>query len=354
MLINHGNSSNKCKVCHQPKAWTPPTRASWKQTLKADHTDPQPLPGQTLKIKWKEKDNEIKIARTNVFVPFHKRTLGAGVVLDIIRTQDKILGVVLRNCDGRHGLDLADSLENMMGIDVLDGRGSKNNCSNALGGTCNVFCDNFTKLWPLMESGHGGNFDGQVSEQGLPRIFLDNFVRVVVDEARAVSSANSSQAHIHKAVPQLSPSNLGLLQIQRYVCKGCRGKRKASRLHMHVDKNERSHGLVCVLSLGNSCVFSLDDGSEGKCAHNLKYEKSMTSNHESGKRMGEDLKRWDELHCETCQNIELHSGDVLLFDGREEAKIAHGIRAVLEDTGPQDAPEWLSNCRLGVQFRSIK
>ena len=64
----------------------------------------------------------------------------------------------------------------MMGIDVLGGGGTANNCSDALGGTCNIFCDNFIKLWPLMGSGHGGNYDGDVSKKGLPRFFLEHFV----------------------------------------------------------------------------------------------------------------------------------------------------------------------------------
>ena len=272
--------------------------------------------------------------------------------------------MVLKNYDGQKGLDLANALENMMGSDVLGGRGTANLCSNALGGTCNKYCDGFQKLWPLMGNGHGGNFDGHVANIGLPRFFLEHFVKHAATKARSALAENGETENVN-AVPLPCRSNNGLLQIQRYVQKNATvyHKRKASRLHVHVDDNDQTDGLVAVLSLGNKVKFLLDDGNV--CQHNLKYRCSMTSSDESGRRgvsdpvhytlrenKTEDLKAWSDFQCETCQTIELESGDVLLFDGRETAQIAHGILEVCPDTAPQGSPDWLKQSRIGVQFRS--
>ena len=135
---------------------------------------------------------------------------------------------------------------------------------------------------------------------------------------------------------------------------------------MHVDNNPHSAGLVAILSLGNTVEFLLDDGKV--CRHNLQYRCSMIDGSEQGRRKtdtggphyakrlhkeGEDLKKWDQYTCPTCHHVELRSGDVVLFDGRREAQVAHGIQRVVPDSAPVGCPGFLTGCRLGVQFRSV-
>ena len=399
-------SSSSCTCC---PAWQPRSHIIWTQSLAKDHTHPKPLPGQELTMEWtvpqryccentgsfttncrdckvcaanggkgylnKAKNTNkyprivtsrtTQQATTQVFVPFRTIAPRNNLKANIVRSHEgKILAVILKNWDGQMGLDLANALENMMGSDVLGGGGTSNICSNALGGTCNKFCDNFIKLWPLMGSGHGGNYDGHTHTAGLPRFFLEHFVKHAATIARTELAKNENV----NAVPlPCTTSNKGLLQIQRYVQAKAKKwhKRNASRLHPHVDKNKESDGLVVVLSLGNTVKFLLDDGNV--CQHNLKYKCSMTSSNESGRRdekdshhytlkgnKTEDLKTWSNYPCEFCQTIELESGDVLLFDGREDAQIAHGILEVCPNSAPNGCPDWLTDSRIGVQFRSIK
>jgi hypothetical protein len=309
---------------------------NWTQTLSANHTDPQPLPGQHLTATYTNGKTTHRTARTPRFVPFLRIDPTHDVHVEPIQSSvdGRTIAVVVRNWDNRHGLGLAQALENFMGVDVLEGKGTKNICSAALGFTCARFCDNFIKLWPLMGAGPGGNFGGDVSNTGLPRMFLDNFVKGVANMARA----NPDIPDIRSAVPAPS-SNKGLLQIQRYAQAGKWNKRNSSRLHMHVDTNPHSAGLVAVLSLGNTVEFLLDDGKV--CQHNLQYRAMGIDGSEQGRRKtntggphyakrphkeGEDLKKWDQYTCPTCHTVELRSGDVVLFDGRRAAQVAHGIQ----------------------------
>ena len=404
------SDSSSCTCC---PAWTPRSHIIWTQSLAKDHTHPKPLPGQELTMEWtvpqryccenngtfttncrdckvcapangskgylNKAKNTTKYPRivtsrttqqatTQVFVPFRTIAPRKDLKANIVRSHEgKILGVVLKNWDGQRGLDLANALENMMGSDVLGGGGTSNICSNALGGTCTKFCDNFIKLWPLMGSGHGGNYDGHTHTTGLPRFFLEHFVKHAATIARTELAKNEETENVNAVPLPCTTSNKGLLQIQRYVQAKAKKwhKRNASRLHPHVDKNKESDGLVVVLSLGNTVKFLLDDGNV--CQHNLKYKCSMTSSNESGRRdekdshhytlkgnKTEDLKTWSNYPCEFCQTIELESGDVLLFDGREDAQIAHGILEVCPNSAPNGCPDWLTDSRIGVQFRSIK
>ena len=148
----------------------PPPTAEWVQTLALDHTDPQPLPRQSLTCILKDGTKTVRVAQTLEWAPFGLPPY-RGTMEDIKTSDGSTVATVLRGYDGARGQLLAAALEKTFGVDVLSGRGSKNKCSAPLEDrrittdlgnydSCSLNGDNFIKLLPLMGAGHGGNYDG--------------------------------------------------------------------------------------------------------------------------------------------------------------------------------------------------
>jgi hypothetical protein len=114
----------------------PAPEAKWVGHLDPKHTDPQPLPGQTLTFRqkdWPPGKWEVR-SSSEAFVPFAVPPAlaqpGGGPHIEVYRhrREGKVLGVVLRNADGEHGHSLARSLQGVYGSHVLGGKGTNNNC----------------------------------------------------------------------------------------------------------------------------------------------------------------------------------------------------------------------------------
>ena len=145
----------------------PPQTAVWVQTLARDHTDPQPLPRQSLTCTFKDGTTKVLVARTREWARLVPPPYRGSI--EYIRPRDggPILVTVLRGYDGARGQLLAAALEKTYGVDVLSGKGTKNKCSDPLEDrrittdlgnydSCSLNGDNFIKLLPLLGAGHGG------------------------------------------------------------------------------------------------------------------------------------------------------------------------------------------------------
>lgn len=334
----------------------PELEVKWEQTLAPGHTEPQPLPGQTLIYKSRDADGtqrSPKKATTREWRPFAPRVLGKPVVEVYDVGGSKV--TLLRNYDGAEGQVLAASLEGTFGADVLGGRGSENKCSIALnepnlfnpfagiGDSCQHFKDGFIKLLPLMGSHHGGNFDGDVQRDVVMRGFFDAAWHTAGYKPAHGALRGSLQVlrfradgYGHKGAPS---EGFGPKKVQKKNVTG------GDRLHTHVDQ-DKAVGRVGLLSVGNTVRFSLDEGP--RCAR-LKRCKAVDGKPKS--QTEESPTAWHETACSSCEIVEMRSGDVLLFDGRPEAAIAHAVLETLSNTGPAGLPAWAHDCRVSVQYR---
>ena len=173
----------------------------WSQSLAANHTQPQALPGETVVCTWAcgGKGPDEPDAPKGGCAGKHdcrcnaKQREACRPVTETISTEGEMRRfavpdapreieplhlsqagrpdvIILRNFDGRHGLGFAESYEGLFGCGILGGHGTANKCSKALqhpkrkecdfgnGDTCSHFNDGFHKLFPLMGEKHGGNF----------------------------------------------------------------------------------------------------------------------------------------------------------------------------------------------------
>ena len=62
-------------------------------------------------------------------------------------------------------------------------------------------------------------------------------------------------------------------------------------------------------------------------------------------------KDWHKTSCDSCVELELRSGDILLFNGTKADDIAHGAMDTLAGTGPEGLPPWAQGCRVSLQYR---
>ena len=60
---------------------------------------------------------------------------------------------------------------------------------------------------------------------------------------------------------------------------------------------------------------------------------------------------WHRTGCASCVELELRSGDLLLFKGNPAHDVAHGALDTVADTGPEDMPTWAQGCRVSMQYR---
>ena len=112
--------------------------------LAGGHTFFQPLPGQTLHVLDRHTRARLALmhAASPTYAPF-MRTLSERCAhgLSFARVERLQLGgdrggvCVLRDVDGAQGVNLAAALQGSYGLDVLLGRGTQNQCSQALGCT---------------------------------------------------------------------------------------------------------------------------------------------------------------------------------------------------------------------------
>ena len=62
-------------------------------------------------------------------------------------------------------------------------------------------------------------------------------------------------------------------------------------------------------------------------------------------------RNWHTTRCESCVELELHSGDILLFKGNPNDDVAHGALDTIAGSGPAGMPGWAQGCRVSLQYR---
>ena len=371
----------------------PPASARWVGQLDPKHTDPQPLPGQTLTYRQKDWPPHKWEVRTSdeIFTPFEVPAALAQAEVEVYRhkTRGQVLGVVLRDVDGEQGRSLARSMQGVYGSHVLGGRGTNNNCSNALGETCSDNGDKFRKIWPIRGEAAGGNHDGDT-----------DWDRAV----QALASAAIRTAGMPRDFPFLRSDTRGSVQILRFrAASGMPAtlkptKRMADggdRIHMHVDRDplidtvmlmalgntarfSREHtarlvapsdrspnyvksalayltcdsGWVCAVDLGACCRRTCLAKEGTKCVHVGSYGQVRSKDICVCNPFGQFRRRdWHRTGCASCVELELRSGDLLLFKGNPAHDVAHGALDTVADTGPEDMPTWAQGCRVSMQYR---
>ena len=58
--------------------------------------------------------------------------------------------------------------------------------------------------------------------------------------------------------------------------------------------------------------------------------------------------------CDSCRELELRSGDVMIFSGDPHTQLAHGVYDTIANTGPAELPPWAHGCRVSVQYRLFR
>ena len=389
----------------------PPQTAVWEQTLARDHTDPQPLPDQSLTCTFKDGTKKVLVARTREWARLVPPPYRGSI--EYIRPRDggPILVTVLRGYDGARGQLLAVALEKTFGVDVLSGKGSKNKCSYPLEDrrittdmgnydSCSLNGDLFIKLLPLLGAGHGGNFDGD-SEHAA-------WVTPLLDAALAAAGRPAAPAHV------------GSVQIIRYRAAGCKlppkkthksaltfykaatkydaraglgdnaangdvikhqneqwkaldaatrrpyealaevDRARGDSLHMHVDQDKHASN-VLLLALGDTrrMVFcrgakcrrlACCDKVPGLAAARAAMPKGLAKDRALDE-LNAAKAAWRTADCKSCAEFDFKSGDVLVFDGSPAADVAHGVLDTLAGTGPAELPDWAKGCAVSLQYR---
>jgi len=188
-------------------------------------------------------------------------------------------------------------LQGVYGSCVLGGRGSKNNCSTALGYSCKPLTDGVCKLWPLLGEGHGGNFYGKSDIETAP------FMRTFVDGAFQDTRLNRPD--------ERAASTLQILRFRApgYGAKGSASEKMGTakkrgdggdRVHVHVDQ-DATVDKVLLLSIGNTVLFAVDDLNV--CKRHAACERALKSN------LAADKAAQKTAECKTCHVVELRSGD---------------------------------------------
>ena len=349
---------------------------SWTQTLSAKHTDPQPFAGKHLTCHWRctEKYN-CKCTKTDSTKCRGQGNSCTEVITSTTPecTSPPILPpfcgdiepqpntvIILRNYDGQQGLLLADVLQQIVGVDILSGRGSKNKCSKALednerkkhdggnGDTCSHFNDPITKLLPLLGEGHGGNYDGsksmakvalpytqEILNAGKTGIYAGKTgsVQVLRFRTEEFGAKNSKSQKLKPRKQKVSAKKKEL------------GHPSGDHLHDHVDQDPKVETVV-IMSLGARVIMSFDDAT---CC-----EKFIACKEAMGKCNGDEKHRYLSVQCSTCNKITLCSGDIVIFNGHPSAGIAHAIIDTLPDVDQErnnKSPAWLQDCRVSFQYR---
>ena len=150
-------------------------------------------------------------------------------------------------------------------------------------------------------------------------------------------------------------------------------------MHVHVD--QPGTRWVALMTLGATSKFVVDNAL--KCERcftrsSLPKHKSLRivpnlSRGGTGGGKGQ-AKKWHSFACPSCNEIDLRSGDVLLFFGDPATGVAHGsldtVRMMIEEEeeeeeeeaeeerdggsragGPGGLPAWCDNVRVSCQYR---
>ena len=384
--------------------------------------EPVPLPGQTItytRLPHVRKGEGVKHrpgvdgvttqkrAQTRAFTPF---TMGLfeGHVETIVLNRSAGTGAaqasspppggervfVLRNFDGVRGRRLARALEGAYGVDVLEGKGTGAKCAAAQGNNCQ---DDYRKVYPPRMF-----LDAQMAE--VLRPLLDGAIAAVNASITATESSSPPSAFVSSSAsaPASAASRrprpgkelislrrgerasaeltAGEAQILRFKQRsggggssssrrGGGGGRRGNRMHVHLDK----HGTrwVALLSLGATSKFVVDNAllcercfiRSTRPEHAARRIAPNLSRGGTGAGAGE-AKQWHTFACPSCREIDLQSGDVLLFFGDPRAAVAHGSldtvptkpaedagAAATGAAGPSGLPAWCDGVRVSCQYR---
>jgi len=135
---------------------------------------------------------------------------------------------------------------------------------------------------------------------------------------------------------------VGEAQILRFLSAGQGCGLAGSRMHVHVDKPGTRW--VALMALGESSTFLLD--------HAPQCKRCWTG---GGKgTAGKSWKEWHKLDCPTCTEVQLQSGDCLLFFGEPTTGVAHGSLGTHTGTAPAGLPSWCTGGRVSCQYRQTE
>ena len=241
---------------------------------------------------------------------------------------------ILRNFDGQHGRTLATSLEDCYGKDILLSKGSSAKCGAAQG---NNSQDTYSKLYPpRMQLA-----DGERARVLKP--LLDSCIEVVNAHANSSGWNVLDPSRIMLANPAFQ-NQVGEAQILKW--KSQRGKSAGGKMHMHCDR--LGTGWVAIMNLGETSRFLLDHSYN--CTRCFKDGKDK-----GGQGRKNASKKWFEIECESCIDVQLHSGDCILFYGCDRAHVAHGSLGTMKDKDSKvlgGLPNWCGpGQRISIQYR---
>jgi len=262
-------------------------------------------------------------------------------------SQPPVVAYILRNFDGQQGVRLARSLEGCYGVDVLESRGSTAKCAAAMGNNCQ---DDYVKLFP-------------------PRMFMDDASSAVMKDlldgtmaaVNASLPAGACRLGLEDGAARCQGASrlvTGETQVLRFAAPKTAAGR-GSKMHVHVDKPGTRW--VAILSLGPASRFVFDYAFQcERCflpsqkPEHAKLQSRKPNLTRGGTGEKGEAKKWHTTPCVTCQEIQLRSGDCLLFDGAPGAGVGHGSLGTFRkgaEALPADLPAWAMEGRVSVQYR---
>ena len=233
---------------------------------------------------------------------------------------------VLRNFDGANGVTIARSMEGCFGKDAFEAKGSGAKCAAAQGNNCQ---DSYTKVWPRRMF-----LDQNYSE--LMRPVLDGAMAAVNGSLpRGTPTLDLRQPREQPRGPGGTGSEItaGESQVLRFKAVGKAAAGHGDRMHTHIDKPGTRW--VAIVSLGETSTFLFDNAlkcqrcfarsrkPEDKRKHIVpNLNQAGTGVNKTADKKG--AKDWHRIPCKGCKELQLRSGDTLLFHGAPESNVAHG------------------------------
>ena len=294
--------------------------------------------------------------------------------LEILNLGGGPVAYLLKNFDGVHGLKIAKNLESTFGFEVLSGTGTQAKCAAAMGNNCQ---DKYSKIYPprMFLDGARGNMMKNLLDSTM-NATNQSLQLLQTSSKSSKSSSQSSQQQLsmqqrpaqmyHNAYnntlqyttggPKIGEQMIGESQILRFISPKKNiielGKSK-NRMHVHTDCP--GSRWVAITSVGDTGKFVFDNALNcTRCYLPKRGDKRSKPPNVNRGGTGDNkihAKNWHTVDCKTCKNIQLQSGDCLLFYGHPSALVAHGSIGTVPATCPSSLPSWAKGGRISCQYR---
>ncbi|KAI9021287.1 hypothetical protein DFJ74DRAFT_672503 [Hyaloraphidium curvatum] len=284
--------------------------------------EPEPMAGERIAVLREGRAYPDIITSRTPFVPFSLPEQAAKAQILRIDYGGPRPFFVFRNVDGCGGVELARRFEKVFGASTLEAKSLGIHCGAiSTGGACK---DRNEKVWPRgMGLDYARGFKLGDMLTGLLELAEKRYgAGVMVDKG----NPNALQMQVIKYRPGRTTDG--------------------GDFHPHLDGPQT--GWVAIASIGHSVRFCVD-----------LYTRCRRFFHKgwcpaTGVKQAGDMTRWKSQSCFSCTELDLNSGDIILFHGNPLSGCSHGVLGTMRDRpGPSSLPRWAKGVRLSFQLRNM-